>query len=453
MLNGKKKLFRSECGIRLSPYEGNATAGKDVDFDAATFRSDRDVFPWLASVYVAGDDEEVVCSAAFVSRTVLVVSAHCVVDSPQQAITVKLLSSDVARDPDESVLTTENVIIHPDYNASLPSGEHDLAVLKVRVANRDQAVLIRYACLPEVGDDPMGGCQTSTVEKDGGEVVAHSATFAPSISCMENPHLRGYIHSSENIICSYTKCLEEIRGPTFCAVGGRYQLSGMPTALSHWCAIGAETRVARYRDWIADSVEYLEGEPLDREEKVQEQDEGGTEEDEDTPCSKKPCGENAVCWNSGSRFMCTCDDDHPHGNPYYSCHVCLYDQDCRGEGAVCVNRTECMTKERHEIPEEYRKIGGGMYIVSEDELPWPQAQYECLTLHGNLAELATDEQKEAVVRVLRIFNKTGNFWVGASDFEDQGRFTWFHDRTELDLREMEDEPEEGKDQRCIQVSN
>jgi hypothetical protein len=34
--------------------------------------------------------------------------------------------------------------------------------------------------------------------------------------------------------------------------------------------VGAETRVAKYRDWIADSVEYLEGKPLVRDDKERE---------------------------------------------------------------------------------------------------------------------------------------------------------------------------------------
>jgi hypothetical protein len=77
-------------------------------------------------------------------------------------------------------------------------------------------------------------------------------------------------------------------------------------------------------------------------------------------------------------------------------------QDCKGEGALCKNKTECVTKGKHEVPGNYRKIGSGMYIVSEEELPWPQAQYECLNLHGNLAELTTSDQREEVVKILKV---------------------------------------------------
>ena len=43
-----------------------------------------------------------------------------------------------------------------------------------------------------------------------------------------------------------------------------------------------------------------------------------------------------------------------------------------------------------EIPSEYVKAGPrstDYYYVSEDALPWPQAQYECQSRSGRLAEL------------------------------------------------------------------
>ena len=43
-----------------------------------------------------------------------------------------------------------------------------------------------------------------------------------------------------------------------------------------------------------------------------------------------------------------------------------------------------------EIPSEYIKAGprsNDYYYVSEDALPWPQAQYECQSRSGRLAEL------------------------------------------------------------------
>ena len=150
----------------------------------------------------------------------VLVAAHCVSDSPKQSISV------APKDNVDLPLAAENVIIHPEYNGTVPSGQHDLAVLKVKATDNDEH---NYACLPEVGDDPMDGCQVSAW-RENGTVVAHSVTLEPSISCMETAHLRGYIDSSENIVCAHERCVQEVRGPTFCSVRGKHQ--GRPSVMS-----------------------------------------------------------------------------------------------------------------------------------------------------------------------------------------------------------------------------
>ena len=44
------------------------------------------------------------------------------------------------------------------------------------------------------------------------------------------------------------------------------------------------------------------------------------------------------------------------------------------------------------MPEEYVKVSvsskvEGYYFASQEQLPWPQAQYECQSRHGHLAEV------------------------------------------------------------------
>lgn len=42
-----------------------------------------------------------------------------------------------------------------------------------------------------------------------------------------------------------------------------------------------------------------------------------------------------------------------------------------------------------DIPSEYvRSANGNYFYVSQEELPWPRAQYECLAKKGYLAELS-----------------------------------------------------------------
>ena len=91
--------------------------------------------------------------------------------------------------------------------------------------------------------------------------------------------------------------------------------------------------------------------------------------------------------------MCTCDYDHPHGNPYYGCAECNYDTQCNEDKAEgpkkCIN-DKCVEEGFVEpaVPEDFFEAEDGDYFyVSEAELPWAQAQYECLARKGHLAEL------------------------------------------------------------------
>ena len=52
---------------------------------------------------------------------------------------------------------------------------------------------------------------------------------------------------------------------------------------------------------------------------------------------------------------------------------------------VC--RTEEDLNKTREHPEEYFEADDDFFYISNDELPWSQAQYECLTKKGHLAEL------------------------------------------------------------------
>lgn len=65
--------------------------------------------------------------------------------------------------------------------------------------------------------------------------------------------------------------------------------------------------------------------------------------------------------------------------------------------------------------------------MSTMELPWAQAQYECLARKGHLAELdGSSESRTALIDVLKEANATGKYWIGASDLEEFGHFKWFY---------------------------
>ena len=61
-----------------------------------------------------------------------------------------------------------------------------------------------------------------------------------------------------------------------------------------------------------------------------------------------------------------------------------------------------------EIPSEYIKAGprsNDYYYVSSLSLPWPQAQYECQSKNGRLAELGMHE-----INITHIVVMHHNFW-------------------------------------------
>ena len=100
-----------------------------------------------------------------------------------------------------------------------------------------------FSCLPEEGDDPIENCQVAsyllsdqentrifnvsdsknTEQKDHSKsnlkILAHDVQFGPSMACSdETPHMRGYLDSHENILCTLgaEQCNRKIRGPVFC---------------------------------------------------------------------------------------------------------------------------------------------------------------------------------------------------------------------------------------------
>jgi len=72
------------------------------------------------------------------------------------------------------------------------------------------------------------------------------------------------------------------------------------------------------------------------------------------------------------------------------------------------------------------QVGEKWYKVSEEDLAWPQAQYSCMNLQGNLVELNSESKLRDLQ--LHLMNKHINesFWVGASDFDEEGTFRWFY---------------------------
>jgi secreted trypsin-like serine protease len=405
---------------------------------------------------------------------VAIFPAHCVHGNDKSRLLI--VQNQLTRSKSQE-FSVENVIIHPNFIFKHPAFEHDLALLKISASGNVGFGLDRVACLPEFDEDPYDACQVANFFPDKTQpehysLLSYWLTFGPSEACMETPHLRGYVNSSLSILCSEEdKCQTFIQGPVFCPdpesdKGGVYDLVGLSTGSNNWCNVGAYTRIARYVTWIENTIKYLELQ-LDRQqfsEQIRTGASSSPETDNEGPCASSPCGANTNCWNSGERFMCLCDHDHPHGNPYYGCSECLYDYQCNDEKEdgpnKCVDNACVEAGNLSKPPEEFDLAADGDYFfISSVELPWPQAQYECLARKGHLAELdGTLASRNALVNMLKEANATGRYWIGASDLEEFGHFKWFYSGRTIPQvywddagKPQDDEKAKQLDQRCVQI--
>ena len=164
----------------------------------------------------------------------------------------------------------------------------------------------------------------------------------------------------------------------------------LPTAGSDWCNAGATTSLAHYAGWLQRTIQYLDpsfaNEVTDHRDAVAEESRTAITEDEDNNCSSSPCGDNALCWNGdGSTFLCTCQSEFPHGNPYTgTCAKCQYDSHC-APGQQCQD-LQCVGVEEeeqgHPVPADYLQVGGEHYYISTKPLSWSLAQYACMNKEG-----------------------------------------------------------------------
>ena len=109
---------------------------------------------------------ELLCGGVITTPTVVLVPAHCVTGIPLETIRVvvgqKRTDSDSIHDV---AYNLENVIMHPQYNSSMPDQTADLAVVKLEP--RKDGVAIQWsdysapACLPAEEEVPGAGCQVA----------------------------------------------------------------------------------------------------------------------------------------------------------------------------------------------------------------------------------------------------------------------------------------------------
>ena len=144
-----------ECGLRYTPFRANET------IESSTF-------PWLVTVTVG--DQLATCPGALVSGSVALTSASCLASHPEGYVTV---TNSVGKS-----FNGRQAIVHPDFNVSHPSAQHDLVLIKFELDDNEH--FVSPACIPEIGDDPVQGCQIAEI-KSNGRILAKDIAFAPSI--------------------------------------------------------------------------------------------------------------------------------------------------------------------------------------------------------------------------------------------------------------------------------
>jgi len=459
-----------QCGQRHTSFSSNSSGivgGREEDPTALS--APTQAFPWLVKVVVISPRLELLCGGVIATSTVVLVPAHCVTGIPTETIRVlvgqKKTDSDSIHDVAYHI---ENVIVHPEYNSSTVSQIADLAIMKLE-PRRDLGPIqwgnySAPACLPFDNEDPVNDCQVAgwavTTRGKGSlrsAVLGHKIVLQPSNACLEGSLLDASVGSSERLLCSDTRCNRFVQGPVFCKSGDQYQVVALPTSSQEWCSAGASTRLALYYSWMKKTIDYLDSDfvSLDVENEESVRKESAVEkavEIEDNSCASNPCGENASCWNGeGDNFLCTCDSDFPKGNPYHKCVKCVYDSHCP-DGQACKD-DQCVGR-KEDIPQDFVLVGDNYYLISEDALAWPQAQYNCMNKQGHLVELINNEKITELQEYLMTRYANRSFWVGASDLENEGTFRWFYsgDQFNQDLWANEEPDNKNDKEHCVHLN-
>jgi secreted trypsin-like serine protease len=470
LLSLTHSLHSSEvpCGLRYSPFESNGggiDSGREVD--PALLSSQTQSFPWLVKIVVVSPILELLCAGAIVTKTVILAPAHCLRGLPLESVRV-LVGQQSGEGEDSSIQDVayhiENLILHPSYNVTDPGNVADIAVVKleprrdfgpIKVGNFSSPV-----CLPGEAK-PSSTCQiagwTVTTKGKGSlrsAVVAHAVDLVPSRECASK---LGDVTESADVLCTADRCNRFVSGPIFCGGMDQVQVLGFPSSSGQWCNQGAYTRVQQYKSWLQKTIDYLDADFVSLEaDTVVELDIEKLETIPETGgCASKPCGSEASCWaGQAGSFLCTCSSrDKPKGNPYIKCLECVYDNDCP-DGQSCKNE-KCGGR-NDKVPQDFIQLGNDYYLISEEEMSWLQAQYDCMNRQGHLIELSENNNKTQLLQN-HLINRYSNvsFWVGSSDLDSSGTFRWFYSGQEIqDDTWADNQPNNlpGNDEHCVQLN-
>jgi len=284
--------YSQRCGIRFSAYrpDQKIRRGRIIipsSDTAGAISAPSGSFPWLASLFLRRKSGEAyfMCAATILTPKVLVSASHCFNKKwPDNNWYVRVGDNYIAEDdPDEQTFQVDLVVRHAQFlPLSRPGGDgrNDIALLKIRPRNSRYIQFSSYvapACLPSQGTSLLnyrrGHCEISgwgMMEYNNTasypDSVRAAAIQVGAVTASRCNRLYGRDVQKTGKFCAGGRvdaCQEDSGGPLMCQMGGRYHLVGIVSS-GKGCGIypGLYTEVARYTDWILQSLIDLENEVL-----------------------------------------------------------------------------------------------------------------------------------------------------------------------------------------------
>ncbi|KAI8521007.1 hypothetical protein Bbelb_007610 [Branchiostoma belcheri] len=219
--------------------------------------------PWQALLLTKGVNH--VCSGTLVHDCWVVTAAHCM-DRSKDAYVIRLGEyNNVLDEKTEQDFRIDTAVIHPGYD--VVTGQHDIALLKLRKKNGECARLTNYVrpiCLPETEMTfPVGTlCDVSGWGRTDTDRSVRPTTLTKARVPLLQDALCGYIYGDKllpgmqcagHVRGGNNACKGDIGGPLSCKHDGKWVLWGV-TSWGFGCGEpktpGVFTRVTEYSDWL-----------------------------------------------------------------------------------------------------------------------------------------------------------------------------------------------------------
>jgi len=235
---------------------------------------EKNSYPWMAALGARGSGDGGIkwfCGGSLISHNMILTAAHCVQNSGFALDIVRLGAHNLGESDHEDVddYVPEQVILHPEYNASTSLPTHDIAIIVLQT--EDTGVSMRRevspVCLPSPtsvlpagspllvagwGAVTEGGLEADRLQEVEVEVSSHTR-------CRTTYQQVVGEEVGEDILCAGVEdgrkdaCQGDSGGALVSEQGGVYHLVGVVSA-GLGCARrnvpGLYADVARHMDWI-----------------------------------------------------------------------------------------------------------------------------------------------------------------------------------------------------------